>query len=98
MPTPSRDKHFNVEAFLKAMAPDQEPLDFYGVTIPVPTDTPLSYTLRAQEIQESTAEDTRNVLRMLADILRQDVADAIEERDPGIRAIGALLLWAFKNA
>lgn len=93
----TRDKHFNVEAYLKQMAP-KESIDFFGVEIPVPTDTPLSYTLRAKEIQEQSAEDTASVLKLLADILGQDIADQIEERDPGIRAIGALLLWAFQNS
>lgn len=93
----SRDKHFNVEAYLKQMVP-KDTINFYGIEIETPTDTPLSYTLRAKEIQEADAQDTSNVLRLLADILGQDVADQIEERDPGIRAIGALLLWAFKNA
>lgn len=96
MASPKKD-HFNVEAYLKSLAP-QESIDFFGIDVPVPVDTPLSYTLKAQEIQDSSAEDPRNVLKLLADIHGQDVADAIEERDPGIRAIGALLLWSFKNA
>ncbi|WP_017974370.1 hypothetical protein [Actinopolyspora halophila] len=97
MPSASRDKHFNVAAFLKSMGPS-EVIDFFGIEIPVPTDTPLSYTLRAQEIQESSAEDAGNILKLLADVLGQDIADQIEELDPGIRALGALLLWAFNNA
>lgn len=99
MPTKSqaREKAFSVEAFLKQMAPKEE-IDFFGVTIPVPTDAPLSFTLKQQEIAKSDAEDTNNVLKLLADILGQDKADEIEAADPGIRAIGALLLWAFKNS
>lgn len=92
-----KDKHFNVAAFLKSVGPS-EVIDFYGIEVPVPTDTPLSYTLRAQEIQDSSAEDPSNVLRLLADVLGEEIAEKIKKKDPGIRAIGALLLWAYQNA
>lgn len=92
-----KDKHFNVEAYLKSME-ESPPINFFGIEVPVPTDTPLSYTLKAQEIQDSSAEDPRNILKLLGDVLGKKIAEQIEEVDPGIRAIGALLLWAFKNA
>lgn len=99
MPTQSqkREKAFSVEAFLKQMAP-KETIDFYGVEIPVPTDAPLSYTLKAQEIAESDAQDQQNVLELLADILGKEKAAEIEAANPGVRATGVLLLWALQNA
>ena len=99
MPTSSqrRDQAFSVESFMKQMAPKEE-IDFYGVKVPVPTDAPLSYTLKAQEIAESDAQDQQNILELLSDILGEEKAAEIEAANPGVRACGVLLLWALQNA
>jgi len=100
MPTARQkaEAQFDVAAFLESKAL-KESINFFGVTVPVPTDTPLGVTLQARMAQESEEEATQqNVLELLAGILGQDIADQIEAVNPGVKACGVLLLWAYHNA
>ncbi|MDA3624249.1 hypothetical protein OU415_02305 [Saccharopolyspora sp. WRP15-2] len=100
MPTARQkvDSQFDVAAFMESKAP-KESINFFGVSVPVPTDTPLGVTLQARMAQQSEEEATQqNVLELLAGLLGQDIADQIEAANPGVKACGVLLLWAYRNA
>lgn len=101
MPTArqSAAQQFDVSAYLKTKLASKESLNFFGVDVPVPTDTPLGVTLQAQEAQRNPeAVSEKNVLDLLAGIIGEEKAEEIKEADAGVRACGALLLWAYRNA
>jgi hypothetical protein len=101
MPTARQNAaaQFDVSAYLKTKLASKESLNFFGVDVPVPTDTPLGVTLQAQEAQRNPeAVSEKNVLELLAGILGEDKAEEIKAVDAGVRACGALLLWAYRNA
>lgn len=92
---------FDVASYLQTKTTNakQDTLNFFGVTIPVPTDTPLGVTLQAQEAQRNPEEASeKNVLELLSGILGDEVAEQIKDADAGVRACGALLLWSYRNA
>lgn len=101
MPTArqSAAQQFDVSAYLKTKLVSKESLNFFGVDVPVPTDTPLGVTLQAQEAQRNPeAVSEQNILDLLAGIIGDDKAEEIREVNAGVRACGALLLWAYRNA
>lgn len=62
-----------------------------NVTVPVPTDIPIAMELRAQELQESSAEaDIRELLAML---FGADVLDQWSEEGMGLRELQTVLAW-----
>lgn len=101
MPT-ARQKNaaaFDVSAYLQTKKDDREPLNFFGVIVPVPTDMPLGVTLEVQEQQRNPEEaNEQNILQLLSGVLGEEVAEEIKAVDAGVRACGALLLWAYHNA
>lgn len=101
MPTARQNaaQQFDVSAYLKSKLGSKETLNFFGVEIPVPVDTPLAVTLQAQEAQRNPeAVSEQNILDLLAGILGDEKAEEIKAADAGVRACGALLLWAYRNA
>lgn len=62
-----------------------------GVTVPVPSDLPLSLEMRAQELSESTAET--DIRELLALLFGTDVLDAWRDAGMGLLELKTVLAW-----
>lgn len=79
------------DAFWAAAAKSSRTTVIRGVTVPVPADLPLSFELRAQELQESTAE--ADIREMLSLLFGEDHFDTWRAAGIGLLELQTVLAW-----
>lgn len=79
------------DAFWAAQAKKGRTTVIRGVTVPIPADLPLAFELRADELQESTAEaDIRELLTLL---FGTDHFDEWRSKGMGLMELKTVLAW-----